>query len=89
MPDESSLTAQPENGSVHLHANSCTHNPCNETSVSALSKSVTRHPVHVLQLIALERPTVAAITWQVTGTAPDREPPNLQPFDPLSVNIRL
>jgi hypothetical protein len=88
MPDESSMTSQSENEPVHLHTNSCTHNPCNETSVSAISK-LAKHPVPALQSIAFERPTVAAITWQVTGIAPEREPPNPQPFDPLSVNLRI
>jgi hypothetical protein len=88
MADEVSMIAQPENGLVHLHSNSCTHNPCNETSVSAISKSAL-HPVPALQSIAFERPTVAPITWQVTGIAPEREPPNPQPFDPLSVNLRI
>jgi hypothetical protein len=86
MPEDS-VNAQPENGLVHLHANSCTHNPCNETSVSAISKSA-QHPVRALKLITFERPTVAAITWQVTATL-ERESPDLQPFDPLSVNLRL
>ncbi len=91
MHDESSLTAQPksDNGTLHLYANSCTHDPCNETSVSALSKSATERPVHALQLIAFERPSVAAIGWQVTSSVPKRESATLQPLDPLSVNLRI
>jgi hypothetical protein len=90
MPDESSVTSQPESdGLVHQHINSCTHSPCNETSVSAISKSAAQHSVPALQLIVFERPTVAAITRQVTGASPEKEPPDLQPFDPLSVNLRI
>lgn len=89
MPDEGQPSIQPEseNGSTHLHANSCTHNPCNETS-SAISKSA-QHPGPTLQLVAFERPSLAAIRWQITGTALEREPPNSRMFDPLFVNLRF
>ena len=89
MPDEGpSIQAESETGSTHLHANSCTHNSCNETSVSAISKSA-QHPVPALDFVTFERPRVAAITSHITDTAPEREPPNPQPFDPLSVNLRI
>ena len=89
MSDEglTSIQAESENGSIHLHVNTCTHNPCNETSVSAISKAA-QHPLPALQSVAIERPVVAPITSH-TDTTPERESPNSQPFDPLSVNLRL
>jgi hypothetical protein len=91
MPGESSLTSLPqsETGLIHLHANSCTHNPCNETSVSATSKSATEHPVPTLQLTAFELPSIAAMSWLTTQFMPGRASASLQPFDPLSVNLRI
>lgn len=88
MADEGSVTVEPENGLIHLHADSCTHNPCNETSVAAVSKAA-QHPVPALQLIACDRQPVATISWQVSWPSPERESLTIQPFDPLSVNLRL
>jgi hypothetical protein len=88
MHDDGSVTAQPENGLVHLHANSCTHSPCNETSVSAISKSA-QHPVPALQLIAFERLSIAELSWQPSWPQHKVEPPSLQPFDPLAINLRI
>ena len=91
MPGESSLSSLPESdaGLIHLHANSCTQNPCNETSVSATSKPAIEHPVPTLQLTAFELPSIAAMSWQTTRFMPERASPELQPFDPLSVNLRI
>jgi hypothetical protein len=92
MSGESSLIAElgSENGPVHLHANSCTHNPCNETSVSATAKSGTERPqVHALQLFAFQTPPGAAIRSEVTPAAPERASPKLRLFDPLSITLRI
>jgi hypothetical protein len=91
MADETSLMPQmgAGNGPAHLHAVSCTHNPCNETSVSAVSKSAAEHPVYALHSIPLERPSVAAINSRATWSVLERESPHFQPFDPLSVNLRI
>ena len=83
MPDAESA------GSVHLHANLCPHSPCNEISISAISKSATQHPVHALPLIAFERPTASVSVVQVSWITPKSEPPDLQPFDPLAVSLRI
>src|SRR5579883_2466769 len=45
MP-ESSTAAQLQHDSNHFHDNSCAHNPCNEASVSAISKAAP-HAVRV------------------------------------------
>lgn len=90
MHDDGSLTAQPENGLIHLHANSCTHNPCNETSVSAISKSATQHPVSaLLQAIAFDVPSVVAVSYHSPSFSATQTPLTLQPFDPLTVSLRL
>lgn len=91
MPGESSLTSLPqsETGWIHLHANSCTHSPCDETSVSATSKSAIEHPVLAVQLTAFELPSIAAISRQTTRFIPERESPGLPPFDPLSISLRI
>lgn len=83
MPDAESL------GSVHLHANSCTQSPCNEASISAVSKSASQHPVHTLPIIAFEHPTSSVSEMQVSWNTPESEPPDLQPFDPLAVSLRI
>jgi hypothetical protein len=82
MPD-----MPPTEAPVHLHA-TCTHNPCNETSISALSKSA-QHSVAVLQAIALDAPSVATLSYQSPRLSAEQRPPALQPFDPLSVSLRL
>jgi hypothetical protein len=88
MP-EHSLTAQPEsNGLAHLHANSCTHSPCNEISISATWKSAPQ-PAPALALTGFERPLVSAIPGQVRWNIPEQKPPDLQPFDPLAVSLRI
>jgi hypothetical protein len=91
MPRESSMAALPqsETGLIHLHANSCTHNPCNETSASATSKSATEHPLPALQLTAFELPSIAAMSWRTARFMPERASPRLQPFDPLSASLRI
>lgn len=93
MHNETSLNAQPgsHNGPVHLRVNSCTRSPCNETSVSAISaiSKLAQHSVPALQLIAFDRPPAPVITRQLSWPLSEREPPNSQPFDPLSVSLRL
>lgn len=91
MPNESSPTLQPksENGSIHLRPDSCTHNSCNETSLSATSHPRTEHLGRALQAIAFEHPVVEPISWQIAWLAPERQSPDLQPFDPLSVTLRI
>ena len=90
MSGGGSPTVQPEheNGTIHLHVNSCTHNPCNETSVSA-TNSALQHALATLQLVALEVPSVVSPNGLVIWASPDRQAPTLQPFDPLSVSLRL
>lgn len=89
MPDETSVSQVDTDAPIPLHADSCTHSPCNETSASALSKSPTPHPVHALLLIGFERPTVSAISLHVTRTTVEGGPPNTRPFDPLAVSLRI
>jgi hypothetical protein len=73
---------------VHLHA-TCTHNPCNETSISAISKSA-QHSVPALQAIALDTTSVASLSSsQSLQLSAAQGPPALPPFDPLSVSLRL
>ena len=77
----------PTEAPVHLHA-TCTHNPCNETSISAISKSA-QHSVPTLQAIALDTPFVASLSYQSLRLWAAQGPPALPPFDPLSVSLRL
>jgi hypothetical protein len=89
MPEGASVTqTNAENRLVSLHANSCAHSPCNETSVSSISKSAITHPVRALPVIAFERLTVPAIAAQGSRLALEREP-NPPPFDPLSISLRI
>lgn len=78
-----------ENGPVGLHDKSCDHSPCNETSVSAISKPDTHHPARDWQLIVSASPSVVATALQVDRSIPEQGSPKLQPFDPLSVNLRI
>ena len=78
-----------DTGLVHLHADSCTHSPCNQTSLLAISKSAIQHPVHALPTICFERPIGSATVAQASWTDPQRHPPELRPFDPLSVTLRI
>jgi hypothetical protein len=87
MPDDMRMSTA---GSVlHFHANSCTHSSCNESSTSAIAKSAAQHPIHALILIAFARPIAAAGMLRVGWTTPNSGPPDLQPFDPLSVSLRI
>ena len=90
MPNDRSPIVQPksENGSIHLHPDSCTHNSCNETSLSATSHAATEHLGRALQAI-FEHPVVEPSSWQIAWLAPERQSPDLQPFDPLSVTLRI
>ena len=77
----------PSEDPVHLHA-TCTHNPCNETSIWAISKSA-QHSVPALQAIALDTPSVALLSSHSLRLSASLGPPTLPPFDPLSVSLRL
>jgi hypothetical protein len=90
MSDAASLAASDSNGLVHLHANTCTHNPCNETSASAISKSAAQHPLPtLLQATAFDAPFIVTLSHESPGASDKQKPPTLQPFDPLSVSLRL
>jgi len=78
-----------ENNPVGLHDKSCDHSPSNETSVSAISKPDTHHPARDWQLIVSASPSVVATALQVDRSIPEQGSPKLQPFDPLSVNLRI
>ena len=78
-----------ENSPVGLHDKSCDHSPCNETSVSAISKPDTHHPARDWQLIVFASPSVVATALRVDRSMPEQGSPKLQPFDPLSVNLRI
>ena len=88
MPEHSASAHPESSGSVHLHANSCTHSACNETSISATSKSAPQS-APVLALTTSERLVTSAITAQVSWSTPEREAPDLQPFNSLSVSLRI
>lgn len=89
MANDASPAAHPQAGLAHLHDNSCTHNACNETSVSAISKRAPEHRHHAMELVGFDRPTAATIRKESRWPAAEQESPNLQPFDPLSVNLRI
>lgn len=76
-------------GSVHLHANSCLNGPCKETSISAVSKSAAQHPVQERLFVSSERPTALISNVLVSWPTPKFEAPDLQPFDPLLVSLRI
>ena len=87
MGDESSA-AQPQDGLIHLHE-LCTHNSCNEPSMSAIAKRSPENRAHALQFMRFEPPAARLIRSQVLWFITEEEPPNLQPFDPLSVSLRI
>ena len=76
-------------GPAHLQANSCTHSPCNEISISAVSKSAAQHPVHVLPLVASAQPINSASIALLRSSTTASKPPDLHPFDPLLVSLRI
>jgi len=77
------------NSPARLHDKSCDHSSCSERSVSAVSKSDTRHPSHDVQLIVFASPSVVATASQADRPLPEQGPPKLQPFDPHSLNLRI
>jgi hypothetical protein len=76
-------------GSAHLHANYCTHSPCNEISISAISKSAAQHRVHVLPLVASGQPIISASIVLLRSSTTTSEPSDLHPFDPPLVSLRI
>jgi hypothetical protein len=88
MGEESSAAAEAQNGFIYVH-DACTHNSCNESSISAIAKQAPEHRAHGLQFVGLELPTVRLIRSQKLRIVNKEGPPNLQPFDPLSVNLRI
>ena len=88
MPGETAMT-ESDTGLPHLHGNSCTHSGCNESSISAISKSATQHPVQTLAFIAFVLPNVSLSFGHMSSIAPKHAPPDLPPFDPLSVSLRI
>jgi hypothetical protein len=88
MGDESSAAAQEQSGFIYLH-DSCTHNSCNEPSLSAIAKRGAEHRAHGLQFVRLELPAVRLMRSQKLRVVNKEGPPNLQPFDPLSVILRI
>ena len=78
-----------ENSPVGLRDKSCDHSPCNETSVSAISKPDTHHPARDWQLILFASPSVVATALRVDRSIPEQGSPELQPFEPLSANLRI
>jgi hypothetical protein len=90
MPGSSTSTQVQTGGSIHLHENSCTHSPCNETSVSAVSKSATHHFVRALHSLGFVVPAAAVVVQlPVNWRASELQPPKLSPVDPLSVSLRI
>jgi hypothetical protein len=88
MSDLISAGAPSQNGSIYLH-DPCTHNSCNELSISAIAKRAPEHRAHGLQFAGLELPAVGLIHSQKLRIVNKESRPNLQPFDPLSVNLRI
>jgi hypothetical protein len=74
---------------LRVRATSCTHSPCDQILISALTKSAAQHPVTALALVALELPVASAGIVRAGWPVPKSEPPDLQPFDPLSVSLRI
>lgn len=87
MPDEMAVT-QAGSSAPHLHS-SCTHSPCNESSISATSQSATQHPVRAVPVIALVQPVVVSSFAHVSSIGATQEAPDIPPFDPLSVSLRI
>ena len=88
MGDESPAAAEPQNGFIYLH-DSCTHNSCNEPSISAIAKRAPENRAHVLQFAPLEPPIARSIHSERPRFVTKEDPPNLRPYDPLSVNLRI
>jgi hypothetical protein len=88
MSDEISAT-QGDTGAPHLHSNSCAHSPCNETSISAISKSATQQPAQTLPFIAFVQAIASSSLMHVSSIAAKQDPPDLPPFDPLSISLRI
>ena len=88
MPDGTTLM-EADTGRPHLHSSYCTHSPCNESSITAISNSATQHPVRALPVVAFVRPIVSTSFGHVSSIAATQQPRDLQPFDPLSVNLRI
>ena len=86
--EESPAAAQAQNGFNYLH-DSCTHNSCNEPSISAIAKRVPENRAHASQFTRLEPPAARLIRGQNLWLATEKDPPNLRPFDPLAVNLRI